>query len=335
MGPPAALRTPPRSGLCQGWAALMWMVLVAAAPQPHEAKTSGDSTRTDSTHTPKGTIRISKGSTRANTDTTKAPADSTLVPLPKVRPKAPAEPDTVVPKRPVNRYRIVEPYAPGSAAQRQVAISRGRSKVNLGSRDGVQPGSIFSAVNGGLVIGLVQVDSVAEDTSWVRLIKLENVLDPRQPYPLDQSCELQPKLVTLETIPFDADTPLISPALEDRLAHMASFIRAFPENPVLIEGHSDNSGKKGQPLALSLQQAERIKTYLNEYYRIPQGRLYTKGYGDTRPLAGNTSEAGRRQNRRVEILLVDKVPAGDKIPVGDKISTPPDTTKAAGKKRKP
>ncbi|MBM3279202.1 MAG: hypothetical protein FJY95_14120 [Candidatus Handelsmanbacteria bacterium] len=60
-----------------------------------------------------------------------------------------------------------------------MAISRGRSKVSVGSRDVVQPRSIFAAVNGGLVIGRVQIDSMGHDTSWVRLVKLENVLDPR------------------------------------------------------------------------------------------------------------------------------------------------------------
>ncbi|MBI2503669.1 MAG: OmpA family protein [Candidatus Latescibacteria bacterium] len=300
---PAPLRRPPHFGVCLGWAVLLWVILAAAAPQQHAAKVAGDSTR-------------------AAADTVKVPADSSLAPLPKTRTRVPAAPDTVPPKRPAARYRIVQPYVPGSATERQVAISRGRSKVNLGSRDGVQQGSIFSAVDGGLVIGLVQVDSMAQDTSWVRLIKLENVLDPRQPYPLDRDCELQPKLVALETIHFDGDTPLISPALEDQLAHMAGFIRAFPEAPVLIEGHSDNSGKKGQPLALSLQRAERIKTYLSEYHRIPKPRMYTKGYGDTRPLAANADEAGRRQNRRVEILMVDKIP----IPAGDKVPSGPDNT---------
>lgn len=309
MGQPAALPSLPRSPLCRG--VLLWVALAAAAPQQQGVTVSTDSIRAakDSTHT---------------ADSTKTPADSALVPLPKIRPKIPAEPDTVPAKRPVNRYRIVQPYVPASAAERQVAISRGRSKVNLGSRDGVQPGSIFSAINGGLVIGLVQVDSMGQDTSWVRLIKLENVLDARQPYPLDRSCELQPKLVTLETIPFEADTPQISPALEDRLAHMASFIRAFPESPVLVEGHSDKSGKKEQSQALSLERAESIKTYLNEHYHVPKARMYPRGYGDTHPLAANTDEAGRRQNRRVEILMVDKVPA------------PPNTAaKPAGKKNNP
>lgn len=305
MYPSAAPRRPPRSGACRGL--LLWFVLAAAAPQPHAAVAPG-------------------GSTRATADTAKAPADSALAPLPRTRTRVPAEPDTAPPKRPANRYRIIQPYVPASATERQVAISRGRSKVNLGSRDGVQPGSIFSAVNGGLVIGLVQVDSATHDTAWVRLIKLENILDPRQPYPLDRDCELQPKLVTLETVHFDGDLPLISQGLEDRLAHMASFIRAFPEAPVLIEGHSDNSGKKGQAMALSLQRAERIKTYLNEYHHLPKARMYTRGYGDTRPLAANADEAGRRQNRRVEILMVDEIPERDKVPLGDKVEAPPDNT---------
>ncbi len=299
-------RRSPGLGVCKGGVLLVWMVLTAATPH-QEGPAAGDNAHTakDSTRAAKVRPRLTKDSTAADT----AKADSALVPLPRSRSRAEAEPDTVPPKRPPNRYRIVQPYVPVSATERQVAISRGRSKVNLGSRDGVQAGSIFSAVNGGLVIGLVQVDSISHDTSWVRLIKLENVLDPRQPYPLDRSCELQPVLVTLETIPFEGDTPLISQALDDQLAHMAGFIRAFPDAPVLIEGHSDSGGKKGQAMALSLQRAERIKTYLNEYHRLPKARMYTRGYGDTRPVAANADEAGRRQNRRVEILMVDKVSA--------------------------
>ncbi|MCC7262408.1 MAG: OmpA family protein [Candidatus Latescibacteria bacterium] len=324
MTPAPGTRHPRWPGICKGWALLLgWLLLLAATPHPQEHGAPADTTHAGSPRAAKTRGHLAKDSTAANT--AKAPADSALVPLPRSRARAEAEPDTIPPKRPVNRYRIVQPYVPASATERQVAISRGRSKANLGSRDGVQAGSIFSAVNGGLVIGLVQVDSIGHDTSWVRLIKLENVLDPRQPYPLDRSCELQPKLVTLETVHFEGETPLISQALEDRLAHMASFISAFPEAPVLIEGHSDSGGKKGQAMALSLQRAERIKTYLHEYYHLPKARMYTRGYGDTRPLAANASETGRRQNRRVEILLVDKVPA------------PPDTAaaKPAGKKKKP
>lgn len=127
-------------------------------------------------------------------------------------------------------------------------------------------------------------------------------------------------LGTLKTIPFDGgDAPRISQALEDQLAYMVGFIRAIPEAPVLIEGHSDSGGKKGLSLTLSLQRAERIKTYLHEHYHLPKARMYTRGYGDTRPLAPNADEAGRRQNRRVEILMVDEVPAS------------PDTAKAARK----
>jgi outer membrane protein OmpA-like peptidoglycan-associated protein len=301
---------------------MLWATLAAAPPQQAE-HTAGDSARV---HPPQVSRSRARAAGDSAADTTKAPADSALAPLPKTRTRTPATPDTLPPKRPINRYRVIQPYAPASAAERQVAISRGRSKVNLGSRDGVQTGSIFAAVNGGLVIGLVQVDSTTHDTAWVRLIKLENVLDPRQPYPLDRDCELQPVLVTLETVHFDGETPLISRALEDRLAHMASFIRAFPEAPVLIEGHGDNSGKKGQAMALSLQRAERIKTYLDEYHHVPKARMYTRGYGDTRPLAPNTDEAGRRQNRRVEILMVDEVPERDEIPAS------PDTTRPAAKK---
>lgn len=236
----------------------------------------------------------------AKVDTTRRPARPAPVDSAALRPAAP-------------RYRIVRPYAPASASERQVAISHGRSRVNFGSRQGVQPGSIFEVFNGGLMIGLVQVDSVARDTSWVRLIKLENVLDPRQPYPLDRDCELKPKLVALETVYFDGETPALPPSLQERLRHVAGFILSFPDSPVLLEGHSDNKGKKTDLLKQSAWRAERLRTYLHEFHHIPLSRMRVRAYGDERPIAANATEEGRRQNRRVEITLVDKVPLGDKV----------------------
>ncbi len=234
------------------------------------------------------------------------------------RPARPAPADSAA--RPaLPRYRVVRPYAPASAGERQVAISRGRSRVNFGSRQGVQPGSIFAVFNGGLRLGLVQVDSVGRDTSWVRLIKLENVLDPAQPYPLDRGCALQPEFVALETVYFDGDSLALSLDLRERLRHVAGFILSFPDSPVLLEGHSDDRGKKAEQLKRSALQAERLKTYLHEFHRIPLSRLHARGYGSERPMASNAAEAGRRQNRRVEILLVDEA------------EVPPDT--AAAKKQ--
>ncbi|MBM3279201.1 MAG: OmpA family protein [Candidatus Handelsmanbacteria bacterium] len=92
-----------------------------------------------------------------------------------------------------------------------------------------------------------------------------------------------------------------------------------PRGPGAHRGPQRQRRQERPVPTLSLQRAERIKTYLHEHYHLPKARMYTRGYGDTRPLAPNADEAGRRQNRRVEILMVDEVPAS------------PDTAKAARK----
>jgi flagellar motor protein MotB len=83
-----------------------------------------------------------------------------------------------------------------------------------------------------------------------------------------------------------------------------------PESLIVVEGHADSTPKRAggegtffDNKALSLQRAEAIARLLEEE-GIDPSRLAIAGYGDTRPLAPNTSEEGRAENRRVEIKLV-------------------------------
>ena len=101
------------------------------------------------------------------------------------------------------------------------------------------------------------------------------------------------------------------PGVLDRLADLAAAARlilAFPQWPVVIEGHTDPSGKKAENQKLSLERAARIRTYLNEVQHIPRDRMHLRAYGSRRPVADNASEAGRQRNRRVDIRLVGELP---------------------------
>ncbi len=74
---------------------------------------------------------------------------------------------------------------------------------------------------------------------------------------------------------------------------------------VQINGHTDNVGNPQSNLELSKARAEAVKKFLmtNAPANFPAERVVTRGFGDTQPVADNSTAAGKAQNRRVEILL--------------------------------
>ncbi|MGI8635395.1 MAG: OmpA family protein, partial [Segetibacter sp.] len=69
-----------------------------------------------------------------------------------------------------------------------------------------------------------------------------------------------------------------------------------------IYGHTDNSGSNDVNIPLSEKGANAVKSYMQKK-GLKAARLEVKGYGSTKPIADNTTEAGRSKNRRVEIVL--------------------------------
>ncbi|MFI5264832.1 MAG: OmpA family protein, partial [Candidatus Kapaibacterium sp.] len=78
-----------------------------------------------------------------------------------------------------------------------------------------------------------------------------------------------------------------------------------PTMTLRIEGHADASGIREKNQELSIQRAEAVKRYLIQS-GIEAGRLQTQGYGDARPIADNSTDEGRRLNRRIEFVIVTK-----------------------------
>ena len=228
---------------------------------------------------------------------------------PEKQASAQGDSEDAVPLFTPSKYRISKVHLHPGASGIQAAVSRARYRVNFGTREGVQPGSIFEVYQEHMRIGLVRVEKVWRDTSHVRLILLERKLDPTSAAPLRGRLHyLRPKLVLLETVHFATGEPDFSEDMHERLRYVARFVREFPENPVFLEGHSDNTGNEKKNQILSRHRAEQIRDYLYEVQRLPMEQMHLSSYGSTEPIASNETEAGRGQNRRVEITLVDKLP---------------------------
>ena len=109
--------------------------------------------------------------------------------------------------------------------------------------------------------------------------------------------------VTFESgilFPFNSDQVL--PAGRENLRTLAQSLNRYPETEVLIVGHTDSVGSDEYNMGLSMRRAEGAKNFLVAQGIAP-GRIRTSGRGETEPIASNETEAGRQQNRRVEVAI--------------------------------
>jgi uncharacterized repeat protein (TIGR01451 family) len=100
---------------------------------------------------------------------------------------------------------------------------------------------------------------------------------------------------------FDVDTDRLKPEARPILDKIVETLKQYPDEKVIIRGHTDNSGSPEWNATLSLQRAEAVRNYLTGS-GILADRLLVEGRGADTPVAPNTTEAGRARNRRVEIM---------------------------------
>ncbi|MBL9038109.1 MAG: OmpA family protein, partial [Archangium sp.] len=113
------------------------------------------------------------------------------------------------------------------------------------------------------------------------------------------------RILILEKVYFATNKDLILDRSFKLLKEVASTMRAHPELvKVRVEGHTDSVGNDQYNLELSQRRAESVKRFLEREGIAPE-RLEAKGYGELKPVAGNTTPADREKNRRVEFIVVD------------------------------
>jgi outer membrane protein OmpA-like peptidoglycan-associated protein len=101
---------------------------------------------------------------------------------------------------------------------------------------------------------------------------------------------------------FDTNKSLLKPKSKGDLGDFARVLTKYPETDLVIEGHTDNVGKKIKNQKLSVARAESVITYLAGQGVVRQ-RMIGRGYADDRPIADNRTDEGRKQNRRVEVQI--------------------------------
>jgi len=103
-------------------------------------------------------------------------------------------------------------------------------------------------------------------------------------------------------IQFEVNKNTVQRESEEKLDKVVTFMRKYPDTTAVIEGHTDEVGTSADNMLLSQRRAEGVVNYLASR-GIARSRLQAVGYGETRPIADNSTQVGKRLNRRINAII--------------------------------
>jgi outer membrane protein OmpA-like peptidoglycan-associated protein len=102
---------------------------------------------------------------------------------------------------------------------------------------------------------------------------------------------------------FDSGSAVLKPDGQSEIDRVSAILNEYPETTLRIEGHTDSVGAELANLTLSKKRAEAVKDALVAK-EIAPARIETVGLGESSLVASDDTEEGRKQNRRVEIVII-------------------------------
>lgn len=111
-------------------------------------------------------------------------------------------------------------------------------------------------------------------------------------------------LIMPGNITFDTNEAFIKASFQPVVTSIAKVLTEYDKTLVLVNGYTDNTGSDAINNPLSVKRANAVADFLRVKGVAP-ARLRATGYGSANPIASNATAAGREQNRRVEIVLVN------------------------------
>jgi outer membrane protein OmpA-like peptidoglycan-associated protein len=126
-------------------------------------------------------------------------------------------------------------------------------------------------------------------------------------------------IVSMPDVLFDTGQYTLKPAARERLARISGIVLAYPDLKLEVEGHTDSTGSHEFNQRLSEKRAASVRDYLVDA-NVPVNNVMARGLAETDPVADNKTAAGRKLNRRVEMIV-----SGDVIGtvVGHQAPPPP------------
>lgn len=123
--------------------------------------------------------------------------------------------------------------------------------------------------------------------------------------PFKVNIQFQPsKTFILEDCNFETGKATLEPESYTVLDELVAYLNRKDDERIELGGHTDNVGNAASNMKLSLDRATTVMNYLLSK-GIDPNRVVAKGYGLTQPIAENKTEAGRAQNRRTEVKILE------------------------------
>jgi len=146
----------------------------------------------------------------------------------------------------------------------------------------------------------------AQRHSRERFAALQALFAPQEGVALRQGGDVVLRLTGLR---FRAGSAQLSSRSLPLLDKVQQAISLFPSAGIIIEGHTDSSGSEANNQRLSEERAGAVASHLRTILALPTLQIQSLGYGETRPVASNDTEAGRASNRRIDVLIRTGDPA--------------------------
>jgi outer membrane protein OmpA-like peptidoglycan-associated protein len=109
----------------------------------------------------------------------------------------------------------------------------------------------------------------------------------------------------LDRVHFESNSSKIDPDAENQAKNVSDILKAYPHAVAKIGGYTDSTGSDAANLRLSRERAESAVSSV-EHNGLSASRIMAEGFGSKNPVADNSTDDGKAQNRRVALLVITR-----------------------------
>lgn len=191
--------------------------------------------------------------------------------------------------------------AAGCATQRQNETAAG---TGVGAAAGAVLGKVIGGTSKAMAVGAAVGASAgaAAGYNWQLIKEKLGMATKDSGVQVTEQNDGSLKVNMPAAVSFPSGSSSIDARLHPTLDRMANTLNEYPASTISVTGHTDSVGGTQFNQDLSLRRADAVANYLTERH-VQRNRMSTYGQGEATPVADNTTETGRAQNRRVEMVI--------------------------------
>ena len=193
------------------------------------------------------------------------------------------------------------------AANGCASLNKKENGAIIGATTGAAAGAVISGTAKGAIIGAA-VGGTAGAVIGHQMDQQAKEITTQVPGAVVERVGEGLQVTFASGLLFDTESDVLNAAAKQNLSSLAGSLGKYPNTDLLVVGHTDSKGTSEYNMSLSQRRAAAVVNYLVSQ-GVDRARLRLTARGESEPVATNDSEAGRQQNRRVEVAIY----ANDKL----------------------